>query len=115
MPRPRSVVLSPAAVVRGPWSVDRVAGAVVDCAGVMARARGPWSWLVDSWRVARGAWRVVRVAGAVEGGGVPTPIRRGAWRVSLCSGQMARGWSRGGFSPISYKYLPVKSELVSVY
>ena len=87
---PWSVVRVPVAAVRGPWSVVRAPVAV--CPAPRSRRMPP---------------------GPRPGGGVPPPIPAAhvPWAASLAA--RAGRQSRKGFSPISDKYLPTKSELVS--
>jgi hypothetical protein len=53
------------------------------------------------------------IPGPVDGGGVPAPIPEPMRPVARAPRKTAHGWSREGFSPISYKQLWGKRELVS--
>jgi hypothetical protein len=133
-PGPLSLPLSPRIVDRGPCPVDRVpcpldrgrrpvelepsssgprARAAVrgPCASV--RVRGPCAWSVPPWPWTPAPRPRRMPHGPRPGGGVPPPIpaARGPWAASRAARAARR--RREGFSPISDKYLPAKSELVS--
>ena len=103
----------------GPWAV-----------GLKLARPGPWSvawWpcLFVKWPFAKhtnkqttrsaqlAPWPVARDTRSTRGGRVPARMLDPARPAARAARTMARGESREGFSPISDKYLPVKSESVS--